>query len=37
MPVNREDPRAPFLDVHRKHWPAWFGECEIHEIVFLAP
>jgi hypothetical protein len=26
-----------FLDVHRKHWPAWFGECEVHEIVFLAP
>ncbi len=26
-----------FLDLHRKHWPAWSGECEIREIVFLAP
>lgn len=26
-----------FLDLHRKHWPAWNGECEIREIVFLAP
>lgn len=26
-----------FLDLHRQHWPAWNGECEIREIVFLAP
>lgn len=26
-----------FLDLHRTHWPAWSGECEIREVVFLAP
>jgi len=26
-----------FLDLHRKHWPEWVGECELREIAFLAP
>jgi len=26
-----------FLDLHRQHWPAWTGECELREIAFLAP
>jgi hypothetical protein len=26
-----------FMDLHRKHWPAWVGECELREIAFLAP
>jgi hypothetical protein len=26
-----------FLRLHHQHWPAWEGECEIRELVFLAP
>jgi hypothetical protein len=26
-----------FKELHVKHWPAWQGECEVREIVFLAP
>jgi len=26
-----------FMDLHVRHWPAWEGECEVREVVFLAP
>jgi hypothetical protein len=26
-----------FLRLHQQHWPSWEGECEIRELVFLAP
>jgi hypothetical protein len=26
-----------FMELHRQYWPEWEGECEIREIVFLAP
>ncbi len=26
-----------FMRLHQQHWPAWEGECEIRELVFLAP
>ena len=26
-----------FMRLHQQHWPAWEGECEVREIVFLAP
>ncbi len=26
-----------FLRLHQQHWPGWQGECEIRELVFLAP
>ena len=26
-----------FMRLHQQHWPAWEGECEIREVVFLAP
>ncbi len=26
-----------FMELHQRHWPEWEGECEIREIVFLAP
>jgi hypothetical protein len=26
-----------FMELHRRHWPEWEGECEIREIMFLAP
>jgi hypothetical protein len=26
-----------FMELHRQYWPAWEGECEVREIVFLAP
>ncbi|HYL54030.1 MAG TPA: YciI family protein [Gemmatimonadales bacterium] len=26
-----------FLQLHRGHWPTWEGECELRELVFLAP
>jgi hypothetical protein len=32
----REATRA-FLRLHQQHWPTWEGECEIRELVFLAP
>lgn len=26
-----------FMQLHLEHWPAWEGECELRELVFLAP
>lgn len=26
-----------FLELHRQHWPTWEGECEVRQVVFLAP
>ena len=26
-----------FLQLHLEHWPGWEGECELRELVFLAP
>lgn len=26
-----------FMELHRRHWPEWQGECELREIEFLAP
>ncbi len=26
-----------FLQLHVETWPEWVGECEVREIVFLAP
>ncbi len=26
-----------FMQLHADHWPAWKGECELRELVFLAP
>src|SRR2546426_3227206 len=26
-----------FMRLHQQHWPGWDGECEIRELVFLAP
>ncbi|HEV2750010.1 MAG TPA: YciI family protein [Gemmatimonadales bacterium] len=26
-----------FLEFHHEHWPTWEGECEVRELVFLAP
>ena len=26
-----------FMELHRRHWPEWEGECELREIAFLAP
>ena len=26
-----------FMDLHLQHWPTWVGECEVREVVFLAP
>jgi hypothetical protein len=26
-----------FMELHQQYWPEWEGECEIREIVFLAP
>ncbi len=26
-----------FMRLHQQHWPAWEGECELRELVFLAP
>ena len=26
-----------FMELHRRHWPGWEGECEIRELVYLAP
>jgi len=31
-----EDARR-FMDLHQRYWPEWEGECEVREIVFLAP
>jgi hypothetical protein len=37
---NREDvlrATREFMQLHVDHWPAWEGECELRELVFLAP
>jgi len=26
-----------FMQLHIDHWPGWEGECELRELVFLAP
>jgi hypothetical protein len=26
-----------FMQLHVDHWPEWEGECELRELVFLAP
>jgi hypothetical protein len=26
-----------FMQLHIDHWPEWTGECELRELVFLAP
>ena len=26
-----------FMQIHIDHWPGWEGECELRELVFLAP
>jgi hypothetical protein len=26
-----------FLQLHQEHWPTWESECELRELVFLAP
>jgi hypothetical protein len=26
-----------FMQLHVDHWPRWEGECELRELVFLAP
>jgi hypothetical protein len=26
-----------FMQLHKKHWPEWEGECEVRELVYLAP
>jgi hypothetical protein len=38
-PSKREAIEATrrFLQLHRDHWPSWEGECELRELVFLAP
>jgi hypothetical protein len=38
-PSKREAIEATrrFLQLHREHWPTWEGECELRELVFLAP
>ena len=37
---NREDvirATREFMQLHLDHWPGWEGECELRELVFLAP
>ena len=26
-----------FMQLHTQHWPAWQGECELREMVFVTP
>lgn len=26
-----------FMQLHEQHWPAWQGECELREMVFVTP
>jgi hypothetical protein len=26
-----------FMQLHLDHWPGWEGECELRELMFLAP
>jgi hypothetical protein len=28
---------SEFMQLHLDHWPGWEGECELRELVFLAP
>jgi hypothetical protein len=28
---------SEFMQLHIDHWPGWEGECELREVVFLAP
>ncbi len=38
-PSRREALEAArtFMKLHQQHWPGWEGECEVRELVFLAP
>jgi hypothetical protein len=38
-PSRREAIEAArrFMELHVQHWPGWEGECELRELVFLAP
>lgn len=38
-PSKREALEAAqrFMRLHQQHWPQWEGECELRELVFLAP
>lgn len=31
------DAARQFMELHVRHWPTWVGECEVREVVFLAP
>jgi hypothetical protein len=31
------DAARRFMEFHVRHWPTWEGECEVREVVFLAP
>ena len=31
------DAARRFMELHVTHWPTWQGECEVREVVFLAP
>jgi hypothetical protein len=31
------DAARRFMELHVRHWPTWVGECEVREVVFLAP
>lgn len=31
------DATRRFMELHVRHWPTWVGECEVREVVFLAP
>ena len=31
------DAARQFMELHVTHWPTWQGECEVREVVFLAP
>jgi len=38
--ATREDAirsTTEFMRLHLEHWPGWEGECELRELVFLAP
>jgi hypothetical protein len=26
-----------FMRLHQQHWPGWEGECEVRQLVFVAP
>lgn len=26
-----------FMELHQQYWPTWEGECEIRQLVYLAP